>query len=235
MSTIHWLLQGDPPDAFPPVDEALEEPNGLLAAGGDLSVERLLVAYKSSIFPWYEEGQPILWWSPDPRAVLFPDELRISRSLRRLLRREIFNVTFDKAFDQVVTGCAAARPYAAGTWITEAMHQAFVRLHRHGHAHSVEVWDESGLAGGIYGLAIGRVFFGESMFSRANNASKIGLVHLAARLERHEYQLIDCQIASAHLASLGSRLIPRETFCDLLDRHCAAGEPPGPWQPEGEQ
>lgn len=212
---LTWLAEHSPPDAFPDASLALDEPNGLLAAGGDLSTARLVAAYRRGIFPWFEYGQPILWWSPEPRAVLFPDELHVSRSLRRTLRRQIFTTSFDKDFAGVVAGCTRDRPGQRGTWITPEMAHAYQQLHREGHAHSVEVWYDNELAGGIYGVSLGRVFYGESMFSRRTDASKIALLGLVRRLQTWNFALIDCQIPSAHLMSLGAVLIPRERFLAL--------------------
>ncbi|HHH35934.1 MAG TPA: leucyl/phenylalanyl-tRNA--protein transferase [Gammaproteobacteria bacterium] len=205
---------------FPDVTQALREPNGLLAVGGRLSPDCLLRAYRRGIFPWYSEEQPILWWSPDPRMVLFPDELRISRSLRKTLRRGIYRVSVDRAFPEVIAACAAPRRDEPGTWITAEMEAAYCHLHREGWAHSVEVWAGDALVGGLYGVAIGRVFFGESMFHRRRDASKVALVSLVERLRQWHFALIDCQVASDHLATLGAREIPRAHFIELLDRHC---------------
>ena len=216
-------------DRFPSIGKALRHPDGLLAAGGDLSTPRLLAAYAQGIFPWYEEGQPILWWSPDPRAVFLPDSIRISRSLRKTLRQNRFEISFDRAFPEVVQGCAEPRSYGTGTWITSEMMDAYNRLHHEGHAHSIEVWDESGLAGGLYGLAIGEVFFGESMFSRIRDASKVALVRLAEELFVCGFVLIDCQVDSPHLQSLGATLLRRSKFLGLLKEHCAVPEPIDPW------
>jgi leucyl/phenylalanyl-tRNA--protein transferase len=216
---IPWLSSEPGDIAFPPTDSALPEPNGLLAVGGLLSPERLLAAYRRGIFPWYEEGQPILWWTPDPRAVLFPDELKISRSLAKTLRNGRFLVSVDRDFCRVTEGCAAPRR-EAGTWITPQMAQAYQRMHELGFAHSVETWHEGELVGGLYGMAIGRVFFGESMFSLRRDASKVALVHLVARLSRMGVGLIDCQLPTPHLTRLGSRLIPRREFEALLDNLC---------------
>jgi leucyl/phenylalanyl-tRNA--protein transferase len=226
---LHWIRPDDPPEAFPDPRHALREPDGLLAVGGDLAPARLLAAYRRGIFPWYEEGQPILWWSPDPRAVLRPGELRVSGSLRKTLRNWGGRVTFDEGFAEVVRGCAQPRAHQRGTWLTPEMQAAYERLHALGHAHSVEVWDAGALAGGLYGIALGRVFFGESMFSRRRDASKIALVHLRAELGRRGFELIDCQVHSPHLASLGSRAIPRTEFLGLLERLCADFEP-GSWR-----
>jgi len=203
---------------FPPLDKALREPNGLLAAGGDLGAERLIAAYRHGCFPWYQDGQPILWWSPDPRTVLFPDELHVSRSLRKVIRQGHFQVTFDRAFTEVIRACAAPRDYADGTWITTPMQQAYIDLHGRGVAHSVEVWQNQQLVGGLYGLAMGRLFFGESMFSRADNASKVGFVSLVERLQAWQFELIDCQMPTQHLHSLGARAISRQAFAGYLER-----------------
>lgn len=198
---------------FPPTCEALEEPNGLLAVGGDLAPERLLDAYRRGIFPWYEEPQPVLWWTPDPRAVLFPDELHISRSLRKTLRSNRFRLAVDRRFVEVMHGCATLRGDGLGTWIDQAMIRAYSTLHELGRAHSIEVLDESGsLVGGLYGVALGRVFFGESMFSRRSDASKVALVALVSILRRGQFHMIDCQVENDHLNSLGARAIGRLDF-----------------------
>ena len=215
------LAPHSPPDAFPNPSLALDVPNGLLAAGGDLGPQRLLCAYRRGIFPWFSGRQPILWWSPDPRAVLWPEALRVSRSLRRTQRRATFTISIDTAFDRVVRECAAPRPGREDTWITPEMSAAYGRLHRAGYAHSVECWRGGELAGGLYGVAIGRVFFGESMFSRAPDASKIALAHLCTL----GFGLIDCQVPNAHLARLGAVGMGRRRFLALLDELC---ETPGP-------
>ncbi len=204
---------------FPPLDKALRDPNGLLAAGGDLSPARLVAAYRHGCFPWYQDGEPILWWSPDPRTVLFPSELHVSRSLRKLLRQRRYRVTFDQDFAAVIKACAGPRNYADGTWITGSMQAAYVSLHQQGYAHSVEVWDGETLVGGLYGLAIGQLFFGESMFSHADNASKFGFACLVQHLQAAGFALIDCQMPTAHLHSLGARAISREEFSGYLQRH----------------
>ena len=203
---------------FPALDKALRDPNGLLAAGGDLSPERLIAAYRHGCFPWYQDGQPLLWWSPDPRTVLFPGELHVSRSLRKALRQGHYRVSFDQAFAEVIRACAAPRTYADGTWITTPMQDAYVELHRRGIAHSVEVWQGDELVGGLYGLAMGRLFFGESMFSRADNASKVGFVTLVEHLQAWDFELIDCQMPTQHLHSFGARAISRRDFADHLQR-----------------
>jgi leucyl/phenylalanyl-tRNA--protein transferase len=215
---IPWLA--DDSLAFPPLNQSLTEPNGLLAAGGDLSRERLLSAYRRGIFPWYNPGEPILWWSPDPRCVVLPDSVHLSRSLRKRLRREDYRVTLDQAFTAVVDACAAPRRDHQGTWISADIAAAYHNLHRHGIAHSVEVWCGDELIGGLYGLAIGSVFFGESMFSRQRDASKIGFAWCAAQLQRWGYQLIDCQVYNDHLASLGAIEIPRSDFAARLNTLC---------------
>ncbi len=213
MTALAWLDPHNPNDRFPPVDAALKDPDGLLAVGGDLSPQRLINAYRRGIFPWYEEGQPILWWSPDPRAVIFCDQLRISRSLRKTLRRQNYTVTFDTAFTEVMHACAEPRRGSRGTWITRPMIRAYTELHRLGHAHSVEVWDtDQRLIGGLYGVLLPRVFSGESMFSRADDMSKVALVYLATWLEERGVHLIDCQLPNPHLTSLGATTLPRATF-----------------------
>jgi len=206
---IPWL---DASTDFPPADRALREPNGLLAAGGDLSIPRLLDAYRHGIFPWFNPGEPILWWSPDPRMVLVPEEFRISHSLRKTLHRQTFEVRFDTAFESVMRACAAPRDGQAGSWIHDDMIAAYCALHELGYAHSVESWQGGQLVGGLYGVAIGRMFYGESMFSRVSDASKVALAHLARQLERWDFGLIDCQMNTPHLASLGAREIPRAAF-----------------------
>ncbi len=207
-----WITDDAPAHAFPDVDQAMIQPNGLLAVGGDLSPARLLHAYQRGIFPWFSEGQPILWWAPDPRAVLLPRALRVSRSLKKTLRREIFRVTFDQAFPQVIRACAQPRACQNDTWITGHMIAAYCELHAHGFAHSVECWQGAELAGGLYGVAIGKVFFGESMFSRVSDASKVALSALC----RSGYELIDCQLPSDHLRRMGATDLPRRDFMRLL-------------------
>ncbi|HSH49751.1 MAG TPA: leucyl/phenylalanyl-tRNA--protein transferase [Halomonas sp.] len=203
---------------FPPVQEALETPDGLLAAGGDLRPERLLLAYRSGIFPWYSDDQPLLWWSPDPRMVLFPEEIRVRRSLAKRIRHGGFQLTANQAFDEVVEACAAPRADRPGTWITDDMRNAYRQLHRLGAAQSLEVWQQGRLAGGLYGIAMGPVFFGESMFSRVSDASKVALVCLARSMAAGQGRLIDCQMHTPHLASLGARDIARDTFIGYLDK-----------------
>jgi len=226
---LHLLDPNDPEAPFPPVESAETEPDGLLALGGDLHPRRLLNAYRAGIFPWYSADQPLLWWSPDPRTVLFPERLKVSRSLRKSLRNKPFTVTFDSAFEAVIDACAAPRGGESGTWITRDMASAYRELHQLGHAHSVEVWLDHELAGGLYGIAMGRVFFGESMFSRVSEASKVGFVHLLRQLQARGYRLVDCQVYTAHLISLGAEEIPRREFCRLLDRWCPQPGNPGNW------
>lgn len=204
---------------FPELDSALREPNGLLAAGGDLTAERLVRAYRHGCFPWYEEGQPILWWSPNPRTVLFPDELHVSRSLGKCQRQGRYAVTFDTDFAAVIKACAGPRQGADGTWITSPMQTAYRQLHQRGIAHSVEVRLDGELVGGLYGLAIGQLFFGESMFSHADNASKVGFATLVAHLRDWNFVLIDCQMPTQHLHSFGARSISRAEFARYLERH----------------
>jgi leucyl/phenylalanyl-tRNA---protein transferase len=247
---------------FPPVDQALDKPNGLLAAGGDLSPERILDAYRHGIFPWFNTDEPVLWWSPDPRMVLFPQEFKLSRSLRRTLRNKQYEVRADSAFEQVMRACAAPRegqrrgwnktaednstensretalpapegsapPCQGGTWIHEKMIAAYAVLHRLGHAHSIETWIDGELAGGLYGIAIGRMFYGESMFSRRTDASKIALAHLAKQLERWNFGMIDCQMNTHHLASLGAREIPRAEFIVRLRELIHYPDIASPWK-----
>ena len=200
--------------AFPAVELTAE--NGLLAVGGDLSPERLLAAYREGIFPWYGDGEPILWWSPDPRFVLFPDELRVSRSMRQFLKKGFIRITFDQAFREVIVACRRPRPDQDGTWITTEMRKAYAVLHDLGFAHSVEVWQQKELVGGLYGVSLGRAFFGESMFSAIPNASKAALITLIPHLKERGFDLIDCQVETAHLSGLGARPIPRREFCALL-------------------
>jgi leucyl/phenylalanyl-tRNA--protein transferase len=207
------LIQSlQPTEDFPPTSEALDYPNGLLAVGGDLTPERLLSAYGRGIFPWFEAPQPVLWWTPDPRSVLFPDDLHISRSLRKTLRRDAFELTVDRQFNRVIRACAEAREAGPGTWIDDAMIDAYTTLHRMGYAHSVEVAEDGELVGGLYGVAIGSAFFGESMFSRRTDASKVALVALVHLLKSAGFKLIDCQVESAHLNTLGASNISRLDF-----------------------
>jgi leucyl/phenylalanyl-tRNA--protein transferase len=223
---IPWLSENDP---FPSPAQALRDPNGLLAAGADLRPERLLAAYRRGIFPWYGPGEPVLWWSPDPRMVLVPAEFKVSRSLAKRLRRRDYEVRFDAAFEAVMRACAEPREGQGGTWIVADMVRAYCRLHELGHAHSVEAWRDGELVGGLYGVALGGMFYGESMFSRATDASKVALAHLVARLSRRGYGLIDCQMETAHLASLGARPIARTEFLERLRVLVNLPDHPGKW------
>jgi leucyl/phenylalanyl-tRNA--protein transferase len=226
---ITWIRPDDPPGAFPPVEEALREPDGLLCAGGDLSPSRLLAAYRRGIFPWYSEGQPILWWSPDPRAVLLRGELRITRSLAKTLRNGGFRTSVDEAFREVMEACGDPGLRPEGTWISPAMRAAYATLHEMGYAHSVEAWVEGRLVGGLYGVALGKVFFGESMFSLARDASKVALCRLVEEIAARGYELIDCQVASAHLSSLGARDLPRASFVSRVAQAIQGMEPDRSW------
>jgi leucyl/phenylalanyl-tRNA---protein transferase len=212
-----FLLDNNPSTPFPDVALAEKEPDGLLAVGGDLTPQRLIQAYQLGIFPWFSEGEPILWWSPDPRTVLYPEKIKISRSLRKTLRKKLYNVTFDQSFEEVIHECAAPRDDSPGTWLVPEMIDAYCIQHKLGLAHSVEVWQDSKLVGGLYGMAIGRVFFGESMFSRASDSSKVALVYLSNQLKAWGFKMIDCQVYTRHLASLGAEEIPRQRFCNDLN------------------
>lgn len=217
---ITWISKDDPPEAFPALDTAFAEPEGLLAVGGDLSAERLLYAYRNGIFPWYSEGQPVLWWSPDPRCVLQPGAFHMGRRLRRSLKSSAFLMTFDNSFTKVIDACAAPRKTHTGTWITDDMKLAYCALHRAGWAHSVEVWQKDSLVGGLYGLSIGSAFFGESMFSRVNDASKAAMLALCKELLERKFMVVDCQLSSPHLRSLGATHLPRAAFVALLKQAC---------------
>jgi leucyl/phenylalanyl-tRNA--protein transferase len=223
---LAWLERGDP---FPPVERALKNPNGLLAAGADLSVERLLDAYRRGVFPWYSRDQPPLWWSPDPRMVLFCDELKVSRSLAKSIRNKGYEVRIDTAFPGVLKGCSEPRPYEPETWLGPDMRVAYSRLHNEGYAHSFETWRGDELVGGLYGVALGRMFYGESMFSRATDASKVALVHLVHFLKARGFPLIDCQMHTPLLESLGAREIPRREFLRALSSLVNYPEPPVKW------
>ncbi|MEZ5500006.1 MAG: leucyl/phenylalanyl-tRNA--protein transferase [Steroidobacteraceae bacterium] len=222
MQGIVWLPADGDPDDFPPVEQALEQPDGLLAAGGDLSRARLLSAYRRGIFPWYSDGQPILWWSPDPREILWPAEFHCSRSLARSLRKRGYETRYDSDFAAVIDACAAPRGDSTGTWITAAMRSAYLDLHAFGLAHSIESWRDGVLAGGLYGVQLGRVFFGESMFSHETDASKVALARLVGDARARDLQLIDCQMATQHLRRMGSRPMPRADFVTWLDKLCPA-------------
>jgi leucyl/phenylalanyl-tRNA--protein transferase len=224
-----WLAEDDPPDAFPPVETAMREPDGLLAAGGDLGSRRLLAAYRRGIFPWYEEGQPLLWWSPDPRCVFLPGDFRLASRLRRDLKRSTAEVRFNTAFDDVIRACAGPRRYQQGTWITRDMRAAYNDLHAAGWAHSIEIWQNEQLVGGLYGLIMGRAMFGESMFSTVSNASKIALLFLSRMLATGTLGILDCQVQSSHLVSLGASLLRRADFAQRLDALCEPGKPFENW------
>ena len=217
MKVPYWLETSNP-ELFPDTNYALEEPDGLLALGGDLSIKRLTSAYQKGIFPWYSDGQPIMWWSPNPRSVLTPETIHISRSMRKTLKQNWFEVTFDKDFANVIYKCATAR--SEGTWITAEMQQAYIDLHYQGIAHSVEVWVQEKLVGGLYGIALDKVFFGESMFSEKTDVSKIAFIKLGQKLQADGFKLIDCQVESEHLTSLGAELIARNEFNNLLHSYC---------------
>lgn len=222
MTQLIWLDPDNPLQSFPPVSTALQDPEGLLAAGGSLHPDRLLNAYRNGIFPWYEDGQPILWWSPDPRAVIYIKDLKISRSLQKTLSNKPLTITFDQAFADVIRACAAPRDYTDGTWIIDEMIEAYEVLHQRGHAHSVEVWNKEGdLVGGLYGILLDGLFCGESMFSRERDTSKVALVHLSQWLTEKGVGVIDCQLPNPHLTSLGAVTIPRDRFI----RECLPQQP----------
>ena len=223
------LNPNTPEEDFPSLERALSDPNGLLAVGGCLSETRLITAYRQGIFPWYSEGDPILWWTPNPRMVLFPEELKVSTSLCKKSRKNIFEFTVDSAFDDVIDACADSRR-DSGTWISSEINQAYRQLHYAGIAHSAEVWINGELVGGLYGVAIGRVFFGESMFHFVTDASKVAFVQLVNKLKSWDYQLIDCQVYSNHLSSLGGKEIERTKFIQLLEQYCFASVHPAAWQ-----
>jgi leucyl/phenylalanyl-tRNA--protein transferase len=225
---IPWLGLADP---FPPLEQALDDPDGLLAAGASLDPTRLIDAYRRGIFPWSSDGQPLLWWSPNPRMVLFVDEFKVSRSLRKRLREHRFETRVDTAFGDVMAACGEPRAAQAGTWITAEMRRAYGELHRLGYAHSVESWREGQLVGGLYGVALGRVFFGESMFARETDASKVALAHLIAVVRGQGVPIIDCQQETGHLASLGARPIPRARFAAVLAELIHSAAPPPGWRP----
>ena len=223
---LAWLERGDP---FPPVERALKNPNGLLAAGADLSLGRLLEAYRRGVFPWYSGGQPPLWWSPDPRMVLFCGELKVPRSLAKSMRNKGYELRIDTAFPEVLKGCSEPRKYEPGTWLGPDMRVAYARLHQAGYAHSFETWRDGELLGGLYGVALGRMFYGESMFSRATDASKVALVALVQHLAQKGFPLIDCQMHTPLLESLGARAIPRREFLRALSSLVNYPEPPSKW------
>ena len=222
MPSIPWLSENSL--QFPEIDAALDDPNGLLAVGGDLSPARLLEAYRQGIFPWYEDPQPILWWSPQPRAVLYPENVYVNRSLRKQLKREHYLVTADRCFVEVLDACAELSPKRPGTWITPKMRNAYKQLHELGWAHSLEVWQQGQLVGGLYGLGLGRMFFGESMFSRRSNGSKVALLALCMQLQRWGFELIDCQVGNDYLYSMGAEDLARGDFKSMLEAHAQPQE-----------
>lgn len=227
---LYWIDPDSAADNFPPITSALPQPDGLLCFGGDLSPERLLNAYQRGIFPWYSEGQPIMWWSPSPRCVIYPHELSVSRSLKKKMRNAGYQFSMDRAFEEVIKACAAARNDESGTWITQDMQDAYIQLHKLGHAHSAEIWKDGTLIGGLYGIALGQIFFGESMFSLQADASKMALACMTRRLIRHGFQLIDAQVTSAHMMSLGAREIERQTFSTMLQKYCHVAHDINVWQ-----
>jgi len=227
---LPYLDPDQPQQNFPPLHEALTDPDGLLAAGGCLSTTRLINAYANGIFPWYSPEDPILWWSPNPRLVIFPDQLHISKSLKKTLRKQRFKITFNSAFADVISACSNPRVDEAGTWLSNEMQAAYIDLHQLGYAHSIEAWHDGKLVGGLYGIAIGLVFFGESMFHTQTDASKIAFVSLIQQLTEWGYQMIDCQVHSNHLVSLGAEEIPRNHFISLLEQHSQTAPHPNAWQ-----
>lgn len=229
MTAPYWLNPAEP-EEFPDVSLALTDPDGLLAVGGDLSIARLLAAYRRGIFPWYSDEQPILWWSPNPRAVLFPENIHISKSLAKTIRKNIFEVRLDTAFEKVIQHCAAPRKDNPGTWIIDEMIAAYIRLYEEGYAHSIECWQDNKLVGGLYGVSIGKIFFGESMFSLVRDASKLAFVYLAQYASERNFALIDCQVESEHLNSLGATTIARSEFTAILTQHCSKPTIPGQWK-----
>ncbi len=229
---LHWLDPRDPNQPFPPPNRAMRDPNGLLAIGGDLSVERLLRAYSSGIFPWYNPNEPILWWCPDPRAVLDPAEFHVSHSLEKRIRKPDYAVTLDRAFADVLDGCTASRRGSNGTWLGTDMKRAYLELREAGHAHSAEVWRDGKLVGGLYGVALGRAFFGESMFSTETDSSKLALYWLCQQLKAWSFEMIDCQIASQHLRTLGAAEISRDRFLSRLRSAQQAASRTGLWRYE---
>jgi len=227
--SIVWLSEHDSPEAFPPVDRALVEPDGLLAAGGDLSPLRLLAAYRRGIFPWYSRGQPILWWCPDPRAVMMPDRLKVSRSLVKSSRNRGFETRLDTSFRDVIRACGSSELRPGGTWLSPEMRAAYIKLHKLGFAHSVETWLGDRLVGGLYGVALGQMFFGESMFCTERDASKVALKRLCEELLTRGFRMIDCQMSTPHLISLGAEMIPRIDFTQALTDYVGGPFQPGSW------
>ncbi len=235
MRRPYWIPRNASPYDFPPLEDALAHPDGLLAVGGDLTPGRIIVAYRLGIFPWYNDDEPILWWSPAQRLVLFPECLKVSRSLRKTIRQGKFTVTMDQTFPEVIKACAGTRHNQCGTWITGEMQKAYCKLHDYGFAHSVESWHEGRLVGGLYGIALGKVFFGESMFSHETDASKVAFAHFVWQLQRWGYELIDCQVQTNHLQSLGAVEIPRQQYRALLDQLCKVRGQMGTWQFDTEE
>lgn len=227
--TIHLPWLNENLQLFPALDSALEDPNGLLAAGGDLSPERIQSAYRQGVFPWFEQDQPILWWSPNPRSVIYVEQFKPSRSLSKTIRKNRYQVTFDTAFDDVIKACAKPREGQEGTWITEQMIAAYIRLHKLGVAHSIESWSDGQLVGGLYGLAIGQVFFGESMFSHSTDASKVAFASMVNWLKTWNYSLIDCQVSNPHLTSLGALELPRDQFVEELNQRVSLPPSKNAW------
>lgn len=230
MLQLYWIDPESPAENFPDISNILDEPEGLLAFGGDLSGERLIYAYRKGIFPWYSPGEPILWWSPNPRSVLFPEKIHLSRSLKKIINKQIFDIRYDTNFEEVIENCSKPRRDSTGTWITDEMKQAYINLHQLGYAHSVEAWNNEKLVGGLYGVFMGRVFFGESMFSKVTDASKACLAHLATNAENIGIDLIDCQVTSDHLNSLGAVDISQEDFKKLITAlACEKNDRVGKW------
>ena len=229
-SHLYWVRERCLSDTFPPVEDALEDPDGLLAIGGELSPARLVEAYQSGIFPWYSEGQPYLWWSPSERAVLHPSSVKVSRSLAKSIRNRGYKLSFDKAFSEVIAACAQAREAHGGTWITQEMRAAYIALHASGQTHSVECWLNGRLVGGLYGVALGRVFFGESMFSHERDASKVAFVALCRMLNSWSYQMLDCQMPTPHLSSLGAQPATRHAYMQVLRREVSTEPAATAWR-----
>ncbi len=230
MNKPYWIPHNAKINDFPPLEKALKHPDGLIAIGGDLACSRIVMAYRLGIFPWYNDDEPILWWSPSQRMVLFPDKLHVCKSLRKTIRKNKFTLTLDQNFREVITECAGFRQNQPGTWITDAIRDAYCELHNNGFAHSVEVWYEGELVGGLYGIALGKVFFGESMFARVNDASKVAFASFVWQLQSWGYELIDCQVASNHLRRFGAIEIPRPKYRSLLDDLCEEKGFAGEWQ-----
>lgn len=229
MPSLVWIPEDAPADSFPPVAQALVQPNGLLCAGGDLSVERLITAYQQGIFPWYGEDEPLLWWSPNPRTLISTDSFHVSRSMRRFLKQHPYRISIDQAFAETISACAAPRAQSAETWITDEMRDAYIALHTAGHAHSLEIWEDNELVGGIYGVAVGGAFCGESMFSRRTNTSKLALWTLLQQLNRWGFTVFDCQLWNDHLASLGAYELNRDDYIQQL-KHASQTKSPKNWQ-----